>query len=392
MTESQSTFAEEMLHATAENALSALDSAGTRASELVEAWIKSANVAAVAEVAERGHGAPRKSARRGLNVLKSRGVTIPLRTRVATLAGDKQPEAVEAWLTPPDSVGDTLLVITSRAPASRYRAVFVVLNDALGVHRVDSLEVTHSQLRERIARVMPSAQCKPVKVPVEWVRHRIALARRRHAERGVIEPLGFTSAKSLLEPIPEQAPPHPFDEEGLELAPEDATELAKDSAKLHELPEFRGWFPARGAVDEVLRKVGETLTPGEQPEPEVLSQKLQAEIAAATDRYFAPERRTDLIRAMKDSALSVLNREGEQKALEVAATIACIAKCGLITDPPRELGFLKAFFEKAVLVLAAQGDGRLRIPVPVRPAAPSGDAASAEGAPSAESSPSGTDG
>ncbi|MFO0572009.1 MAG: hypothetical protein U0263_40675 [Polyangiaceae bacterium] len=131
-----------------------------------------------------------------------------------------------------------------------------------------------------------------------------------------------------------------------ELASDDATELAKDSAKLHNLYEFRGWFPTRASVDEMLFKIGETITPGEQPDSDAMRQKLEAEILAATNRYFSPERRADLVRAMKDSALSVLSREGEQKALEVAATISCIASRGLITDAPHELGFLKAFFDK----------------------------------------------
>jgi hypothetical protein len=41
-----------------------------------------------------------------------------------------------------------------------------------------------------------------------------------------------------------------------------------------------------------------------------------------------------------------------------------IAKCGLVTNPPREVPFLKAFFDKAVAMMVAQGGGRLRIPVP----------------------------
>jgi hypothetical protein len=167
----------------------------------------------------------------------------------------------------------------------------------------------------------------------------------------------------LLEPVAGPPPPHPFDEEGLELAEEDAREMAKESATLHGLPEFRGWFPTRASVEEMLFKVGETVTPGEQPDPEDVKKKLEAEVVSATDRYFSPERRADLVRAMKDSALSVLSREGEQKALELAAVIKSIESCGLITDPPHEIGFLKGFFDKAVSLLLAQGGGSLRIPI-----------------------------
>lgn len=371
MTQKDSDFAASLLDVTADGALSALGTAGARASELVEAWVSRGNAAAIAEVAERGSGGQRKSARRGLAVLKSRGVKIPDRTHTATLAGPTPAEVIEGWMMPPDTAGNTLLVLASHSGASRYKSAFVVLHDGLGVHRVDVGEMSLSQLKGNMQKSLPGAHYKPVKVPVEWVRHRVAVARKRHAERGVPEPLGFTSARALLEPVPSTPPAHPFDDEGLELSADDAKEVAKSSASLHALPEFRGWFPTRVAVEEMLVKVGETVPAGEEPDPAKLKDALEAEIVASTDRYFSPERRADLVRAMKDSALSILGREGEQRALEVAATISCIENRGILSDPPHEVGFLKGFFEKAVSLMLAQGGGSLRIPVRKPPDAPS---------------------
>ncbi|MBK7580906.1 MAG: hypothetical protein IPI67_11935 [Myxococcales bacterium] len=361
--EKKSEFDTKLTSVGAEGAVAAVESAGPRAAELVEAWLKLPNAAAVAEVAERGTGAARKAARRALGVLKSRGVAVPDRPRAASLSGPKHEEVIEAWMMPPDTAGNTLLVIAASRPASRYHSAFVVLHDAQGVHRVDVMEQSASQLKQNMSKALPGAQYKPIKVPVEWVRHRIAAARKLHAERKQPEPLGFTTARSLLEPIPAIAPMHPFDDEGLELSEEDALEVAKTSAALHALPEFRGWFPTRAAVEEMLAAVGETVPPGTEPDPEQMRVALEGEIVKTTDRYFSPERRADLTRAMKDSALSILAREGEEKALEVAATIAAIDKRGLITDAPHEVGFLKGFFEKAVSLLLAQGNGSLRIPV-----------------------------
>jgi hypothetical protein len=168
----------------------------------------------------------------------------------------------------------------------------------------------------------------------------------------------------LLEPVPSEPPSHPFDDEGLELSDEDARDLVKASAKLHELPEFRPWFPAREAIDELLVKLGERLEPGgEQPDPQQAAERLQEEIRAATDRYFSPQRRDQLVSAMKDAALGVLQRDGEVRALEVVAAMKVIENAGLITNPPHEVPFLRAFFDKAVAVLLAQGGGSLRVPV-----------------------------
>ena len=352
------------------SAADAVAAAAKSGPELVDAWVKHGNAAAVAELAERGSGALRKAARRGLNVLKSRGVAIPEKRRVASLATRPAESELDAWMMAPDSGGSVLIVVASRARASRYKAAFVFLHDAFGVHRVESTEVSQSQLKESLSNVLPGAQYKPVKIPVDWARARIAAARRRHAERGEPEPLGFASARELLEPVPDPAPSHPFDDEGLELSEDDARDVAKESAALHNVPEFRGWFPPKPALDELLLKLGETMTPGEDPDKGELEKKLIEQIQAATDRYFSPERREDLVRAMKDSALSVLAREGEQRALEVAATMKAISSCGLITDPPHEVPFLRAFFDKAVSLLLAQGGGSLRIPIPRRPAPP----------------------
>lgn len=364
LSKSSATLAAADLSASADNALTALGRAGENAVALVEAWVKAGNAGAVNVASERASGPARKAARRGLNVLKARGIPIPTENRVTSVTGEKAPEVAEALLLAPDGNGSVCLVITSRSPTTRAHSVFVYLHDEFGIHRVNVGDLSQSQLKEALARALPGADYRPVKVPVSWARARIAAARKKHASRGVPEPLGFSTAQTLLEPVPSEAEEHPFDGEGLELGDEDAQDLAKNSQSLHFLPEFRGWFPAKEAIDEMLFKVGERLTPGSEPDPEDLKKKLDEEVASATDRYFTPERRESLVRAMKDSALSVLSREGEVRTLEVVATMKNIGDAGLITNPPHEIGFLRAFFDKAISALAYQDGGRLRIPIP----------------------------
>jgi hypothetical protein len=356
-------FDPSLLGISPEGALAAATKAGDSAEALVEAWVKAGNAGAVSEVAERGSGKARKAARRGLNILKSRGVSVPDRARVASLSGPKEEVVEEAWLIAPDTQGTCVVAIASRTLSSRARAVFAFLNPNVGVYRLSNAEVSQSQFKESLAQTAPGGAYKPVAVPVGWVRQRIADARRFQAEKKIPEPLGFSSAESLLGPLPKSPVPHPLDAEGLELGDDDAKELAKKSATLHNVPEFGGWLPTRAAVDELLSKLGETLTPGVEADPKVVQERLTEEVGAATDRYFTPERRTDLAALMKDSALSILAREGESRALDVIAAMRAIERCGLITDPPREVPFLRAFFDKAVAVLAAQGGGQLRIPV-----------------------------
>jgi hypothetical protein len=336
-----------------------------QATELIDAWARSENAAAIVEVAERGSGAARKAARRALNVLRARGVPVPDRPpRVATITRVDEGETQHAWLFPPDASGSALIVIARRAPARRYRTVFLILQDERGILRIELQELSQSQLKDAFARAFPVGDFKPAEVPVEWARYRIEQARLCHARSGLPEPLGLQSAASWLQPVPERAPEHPFDGEGLELSEEDALEVAQGSERLHALPEFRSWLPEKSAVDELLLKVGETLSPGQEPDPEHVQQQLREEIAAATDRYFSPQRREQIVHLMKDSAISVLSREGEVRALELVGAMKLVERAGLITHPPREVPFLRAFFDKAIALLLAQGGGRLNIPIP----------------------------
>lgn len=385
---SEVAFEDRLLHVGAEGAVAAVAEAGPAAAQLIERWTAASNAAAILEVSERGEGVPRKAARRALGILRSRKVPIPPLRRVATIARPSTEEIVEAWMMAPDSSGMQLFALSSRPASGRHKVVFVYLHGAQGVARVENSVLSQSQLKDYFAKILPGAGYGATKVPAPWARYRIADARRAHRERNLPEPLGLTTAASLLDPVPAEAPTHPFDEEGFELSAEDAADLAKGSAQLHNVPEFRGWLPTNASMQEVLIHVGEKLTPGETPEPGVVTTHLLAEVEAATDRFFTPDVREEVLRRMKDSALSVFAREGEQRALEVAATMQVISQCGLVTNPPREMPFLKGFFDKAVAMMVAQGNGRLRIPMASGgPAVDASADVAAEGQPPAASSP-----
>ncbi len=358
------TFPPEVLDASVDGALAALTSAGANAPALIEAWTARPNAAAIAAAAEGPEGPARKAAKRALGILRARGIAVPERRRVTVFGATGAPSTkVEAWLLAPDASGGVVLILASHMPASRHKSAFIYLHDEFGIHRVEAGEQSRTQLKDAMNRLMPGGLFKPVPVPVQWARARIAAARRLQGERGVPLPLGLTTASALLDPAPAEVPQHPFDDEGLELADEDARLLATQSARLHQLPEFRAWLPPKGAVDEVLAAVGDGLTPGEPPAQELLSQLMEAAVQSATDRLFSPQVRERLVLTMKDSALSVLNRDGETAALEVVATMKRVAAAGLITDPPHEIGFLRGFFDKAISILLAQGNGSLQIPM-----------------------------
>jgi hypothetical protein len=363
MAKSSTSFAPEQLGAGADRALHFIHLAGADAPSLVEAWIQSSNAAAVQIVAELGQGAARKAARRGLNVLKARGVTIPDAPRTGRVL-DTAESAREAWLLPPDSSGTEGIVLAERQPSGSYQACFVFFREGQNLLRIQSGQLGLSKIKESMQQSLGAAGYAPVSVPWGWAQYRILERRTWHAARSVPEPLGMMSAERFLEGAPTSAPSHPFDEEGLALADEDAEKLARDSGTLHQWPEFRSWLPNDRAIQELLVRVGQRLGGESAAAKEQLPKIIKEEVSAATDRYFTPERRAVLANRMKDSGLSVLARLGEHEALQVAAVIHVIQGAGLITNPPSDVKFLTNYFDKAIALLAAQQGGQLRIPIP----------------------------
>lgn len=364
MAKSSISFAPEQLQASADNAPAVAAAAGVDGPALVEEWIKSANAAAVAAVAERGEGAARKAARRGLNVLKSRGVSIPSARRTGHIAPTSSELVREAWLLPPDGGGTLALVLAERQSSGSYNAAFFFFRDGLDIVRVQTGSLGLAKIKDSMAHALGNAGYPPVSVPWAWAQYRVAERRAWHLAHNAPEPLGMTAAQKLLEGAPTHAPPHPFDEEGLALGDEDAEKLARESAGLHQWPEFRSWLPPERVLQELLLHIGRRLPTDHQASSDELSPIITREVSAATDRYFTPERRNVLAQRMKDSALSVLNRLGEHAALQVAAVIHVIRGAGLITNPPSDVKFLTGYFDKALALLAAQQGGQLRIPIP----------------------------
>jgi hypothetical protein len=360
-------FDSDLLGADANGALGALNKAGERATDLVEAWVNAKNAAAVAAVAE-SEAAPapaRKAARRGINVLKARGVTIPDRAHVARMPTDEI-EGYEAWFVPPDGGGTAIVMIASRRQSGKYRVVHAIVREGAGLLEIRVLEMSRAQLKSSFDESTRRAGYAPTPVPLDWARARVASSKTENAKSGVVLPLGLDTHADILGSAPETTPQHPIDAAKLDVKA--AAGSVADSAVLHNEPELRGWLPSGQAMQELLLDVGQKLgagTQGDTPQDQAKVDAAMGEaIDAATDRFFAPEIRERLAIRMKDSAISVLARAGRERAALVLATAEAAVAAGLITSPPHDVPFLRGFFQKGLAMVAAQSGGRLEIPVP----------------------------
>jgi hypothetical protein len=373
-------FDGEQLSAGWNEAPDAMRRAGNQALDLLDAWLGGANVDAIASIVEAEDiAAPiRKAARRAVHVLKSRGIAIPQRPHVARLPDSRTEVAVEATMLVPDGSGAMSFSITSRDVSGRYRVAEVIVREPLGIIQAGGGWVSGSQLRESRARAVEGLGFAPVPVPVDWARHRVAAARKMNAVSGQILPLRLDGCRELLDPPPEAEPAHPVGDLEKDITSEVAWARAPGSAKFHEEPEFRSWMPERRALDEVLQRLGQRLGPEGVQDPQRANAGLEEEIRLATDRFFSPEVRVVVAARMRDVAISIRTRKGDEQASLLLAVARAVREAGLITSPPQEIPFLVAFFQKGISYLWQQGGGSLRIPIAAPPPTSEGEAPAPE--------------
>ncbi len=348
------------LGAGAAQAVQCLKTAGGAAEALVDAWLSAHNLDAIgaAAASEELSGAARKASRRALGVLKARGVAVPERAAPAPAARLVEEEVVEATFSPPDSRGTTSITITRRRGGERAHIAEVIVREGVGVVNAVSGWMSRSQIKEAHQRIAESTGVSPAAVSPEWARYRIAIARAQNAKSGALVPLGLDRCKELIEPAPEGVPAHPVAELEQQAGDGDGA-----SASLHAEPELRAWLPETRAMDELLRKVGEKLSAGDAEDAKKVDEVLKEEIKLATDRYFNPEQRTLLATRMRDAAITIRQRAGDERAKELLRAVKAIEQAGLITSPPSDLEFLRVFFQKGLSLLAQQQGGSLRVPV-----------------------------
>jgi hypothetical protein len=344
-------FAPDWIHADAARARDLVEAAGERGADLVGAWIAGQNAAAVAEVAA-DDGAPtaaRKAARRGINVLKSRGVAIPERPREGRAAAPSA-ATYEAWFRPPDGAGTSAFTLGARGPGGRYRLVDVIVKEGAGLVSVAGMEMSRTQLRETFESIERRFGHAPAEVPIAWARGRIAAARRENAAQGTPVPLGLEQHRDLLGSEPGSVPLHPAEEAGLAL-PADDVAIAR-SGTLHAEPELRGWLPEPAAMQQLLRDIEAQKDSLRGADRATIEAKVLTIIERATDAYFTTEVRAKTALRMKDAAISLMARGETARAADLIMTARVTDRAD--GPPSHAIPFLRGFFEKAFGLAAAR--------------------------------------
>jgi hypothetical protein len=375
----QAGFSKDLLSATGASALSAVSQVGAdEQADLVEAWVANGNIEAVAAVAEHDDApAPaRKAARRGVNVLKARGIQVPAKTTVARPLAGKAETSLEARFTAPDGNGACVVAFLEKSPGRDTRVVEAVIDDRVGILRIGAGNLSSSKLRTWENTLRQRLGFVPVPVSLAWARARVAAARKVNATSGQLLPLELDANSEILAlRAGDENEPHPALAFGKDITDAEIAERVPSSGTLHNEAEFAPFLPTRQALNEGLAKVGERLAAsgkGTDITEDAVSPILLEEMAAATDRFFEPGIRELLAARMLDGALSIQQRRGDDRARDVLVAREAVLRAGLVTQPPRDIPFLRAFFDKAIAMSVQQNQGRLNIPMPAQQDAQTG--------------------
>jgi hypothetical protein len=363
--ESKSTVDAAWIKVGAEGALDAARAAGDGGEALVQAWLDAGNVDAITRLAALDYApnVARKAARRALNVLKSRGVSpaAPSPAPVKPVTPEAASDCVASFI-PPDGNGTTFYSFSQRLPGGRYRVADIMVRENAGIVHASLGHLAGKHIRRWKDRVEDSMGVPPVEVLLDWARQAVAEGRKLNDVSKQILPLGFDGCMVLTAPAPSVAPAHPIAALEKEATKAELEAALVDADKLHNEPEFGTWAADRGALQELVSKVGERLSAADAEDRNTVDKVLEEEAAAATDRYFTTERRETIAARMRAAAISVRARRGDELARRILVVAEAVRRGGLVTDAPRENPFLRAFFQKGMAMMARENQNRFAAP------------------------------
>lgn len=354
-----------LVAAPAENALSlaaALSAADQEA--LVTAWIDAKNAGAVAAVArvDEAPAALRKAARRGLGILKSRGIAIPEVGHVTQAIGAPK-ASVEARALFPDGRGAQIWWIAKINSTGSTDVVEVTTMDRVGIVKLERGTPTAGNLRQIWHAWLARAGRAPMEVPVAWARARIADARAQSVAGKQVLPMGLDAASDLLvgDLTPDhKSEAHPIDALGLTLPADDAAKTRLDaSLRLHDEPEFASWLPDDPVAVALLESINEKVqgivginpeAPPTDDQQKEIDTAVNTAIDEATDAYFDDARKRLYFTRLRDGALSLHAAGSLEKAIDALLVADAVKRAGVVSDRPSEIPFLRGLFVKVVAV------------------------------------------
>jgi hypothetical protein len=296
----------------------------------------------LAALASAGDRALAKDAKRGLHLLRSRGVAVPEPERAPAPAPAPAPEeALPCYASSIDGHGERAVWVTRNVPGRGIEVGQAVVSDVLGLLELQVGLLGRKEFRsfgrdiaER-GRTMGVAEVDP-----GLARSLVAAARRLNDASGRRVPEGADAWLARLGP----AAPLPDPSARLPSLPPDEEQRAlAASGALHDLPMLRGWIADEEALREVARRLDEIAASSLYADERQRAEHAERTVAEAVTAYLDEPRRQRLAARLHAVAAHLLAlRDAPHAGMAAAAGRALRAG-----EPAERIPFARLLVEKA---------------------------------------------
>jgi hypothetical protein len=289
-----------------------------------------------------------KEAKRGLHLLRTRGVAVPEAPRPAPEAPPTPQEATPpAYATAVDGRGERAVWIPRSVPGKGLEIAQAVISDERGLLELQLGVLGRKEWRALTRSLLERGAAMGVGEVERGRAAALILAARALNERtGQRVPEGADAwLPSLGAPAPLPDPAVAFPP----LPPAEEAEALAASEALHDLPLLEPWLPDEGFLREVAGKLDEVTVSPLYVDDRQRAEQLLRTVADALERYFDPARRA----AMSGRLFSIAEHLAAHGDAPRARAAAAAARALAGDAPPRTIPFARRLVEKAFPGVAA---------------------------------------
>jgi hypothetical protein len=287
-----------------------------------------------------------KEAKRGVHLLRTRGVKVeePARPALPKPAAPAEPE-LPCHASAIDGRGERAIWISRSVPGRGIEVGQTVVSDEIGIVDLQMGMLGRKEHRQFIRNLAErGAPMAVVEVDRDRARAWLAAARRRNDESGQAAPAGADAWLSRLGPAGE--PPEPGSRvPPLDPAAESAALAA--SGELHDLPLLRGWLPDEESLRTLAGKLDEIAASPLYLDEAQRAAQMRRTIAEATEAHFADAGQR---RLLGRRLLAVADHLADAGDGESAGRAAAAGRAILAGSAPDAIPFARMLFEKAFSV------------------------------------------
>lgn len=283
-----------------------------------------------------------KEAKRGLHLLRSRGVAVPEPPRSRPAAAPAPPDLpLPAYASAVDVGGEQVIWIARGMPGKGIEVAQAVLSDTDGLVELEVGVVGRKEWRQLVSGLLERGETLGVgSLPRERALGLVRAARARNEASG--RPVPQDADPWLAQQGPAPEPPDPAGAFPPLAAGEEADALAA-SAHLHELPLLRSWLADEAFLRGLAVKLDEVAVSPLYIDERQRAEQMERVLSDGVDAYFDAARRRLLSSRLFRMAEHLAERGDPAHARAAAAAARALAG----GTPPSAVPFARLLVEKA---------------------------------------------